>query len=168
MTEIWTPRTCDLTMGDTRWTLTHTKPDGAIVAHEMPASTPIWRAAEYHIDDIEEIWHMILHEPFVTAEPINIHSMTAQQAHAKHKKRLETATVSLDHLHGVFKSFYAGHHVTPERVARAKQHIQGLRDQHEKMRERRANARQDAQDLDHLRMGPPVMPVPPQSRRGNA
>ncbi|MFC8077527.1 hypothetical protein ACFUN8_18570 [Streptomyces sp. NPDC057307] len=47
-----------------KWAVDMEKPDGNLHRHVLPKATLEWRAAEYGIDDVEELMDIVLHEPF--------------------------------------------------------------------------------------------------------
>ncbi|MEU7240332.1 hypothetical protein [Streptomyces sparsogenes] len=50
------------------WQVTYTAPSGEVRHHLFPKATLEWRAAEYGLDDVDEILDIVLHEPHAPAE----------------------------------------------------------------------------------------------------
>jgi hypothetical protein len=46
------------------WLVKMERPDGNMVAHLFPQDTLEWRAAEYGIEDVDELLDIVLHEPY--------------------------------------------------------------------------------------------------------
>lgn len=63
------------------WQVTYKSPAGEARHHTFPKTTLEWRAAEYGLDDVDEILDIILHEPYVpTEQPAAPVSLIAAQA----------------------------------------------------------------------------------------
>lgn len=58
-----------LTRGAPRWVVHHVDQDGHGHGHVFPKGTLEWRAAEYGLDDVDEILDIVLHEPHLPDEP---------------------------------------------------------------------------------------------------
>ncbi|MFE3031588.1 hypothetical protein ACFXKY_08055 [Streptomyces canus] len=58
-----------LTRGTARWVVHHVDQDGNGGGYVFPKETLEWRAAEYGLDDVDEILDMVLHEPHLPDEP---------------------------------------------------------------------------------------------------
>lgn len=63
------------------WQITYQSKAGEVRNHLFPKATLEWRAAEYELDDVDEILDIIIHEPYVPAEqPAAPVSLIAAQA----------------------------------------------------------------------------------------
>jgi hypothetical protein len=51
------------------WLVHKVAPNGGGHGHAFPPETLAWRAAEYGLDDVDEILDIILHEPYLPDEP---------------------------------------------------------------------------------------------------
>lgn len=66
------------------WQVTYQAPAGEMRHHLFPKATLEWRAAEYGLDDVDEILDIILHEPYAPAEqpegPVSLLAAPAETA----------------------------------------------------------------------------------------
>jgi hypothetical protein len=58
-----------LTRGVPRWVIHKVDEDGQGLGHIFAKDTLEWRAAEYGLDDVDELLDMVLHEPHLPDEP---------------------------------------------------------------------------------------------------